>query len=242
VFRRDYIVRLIEEMTQSIGTVLFQLRQEKKHGDAFDLLEGYFSRLYLPKSKVLVGLSDSDLLSLFRTNDIIETDKMAAASIVLHQEADVCREWGRLPDAYARDVTALLLRCEAALHDERGTASDHAEEVETLLHSLDPYELPLRLLTRLAAYYEAAGRFDQAENMWYRLWIAPAPEAAAAQSHELGAAFYERLLALADDELIAGGLPREEVEEGLAALAKRRASAHAESAADGRGSKTQSPP
>jgi hypothetical protein len=230
--RRDYIIRLIEEMTQSLGTVLFQLRREKKQGDAFELLEGYFSRLYLPKSKVLVGLSDTDLLALFRTNDIIETDKMVAASVVLHQEAEVCREWERLPEAYARDVTALLLRCEAALHDDRGSAADHAEEVEAHLRSLDPYELPLRLLTRLAAFYEAAGRFDQAENMWYRLWTAPAPKAARTQSYGLGAAFYERLLALADDELLAGGLPREEVEEGLAALAKRRAQPHTADAAD----------
>ncbi|MFC0211296.1 DUF6483 family protein [Paenibacillus chartarius] len=216
---RDYITRLIEEMSKMMATVLSLQRQDKKHQEAFDLLEGLFSRLYLPKSKVLVHLSESDLLALFRTNDIIETDKMAAASLLLTEEAEVSRDWGREEDAYLRYATALFLRAEAALHEEQDNAAPaHAEEIEKLLRALDHYHLPLHVIAKLAAYYEAAGQYDQAENMLYRLLKAAVPGDRHAEFRQLAHDFYERLLKMEDTELSAGGLPRDEVLEGLHAL------------------------
>lgn len=224
--RRDYILKLIEEMTQTIGKAVFNLQRQQKHPDAFELLEGYFARLYLPKSKVLVGLSEADLLALFRTNDIVETDKMAAASLLLHQEAEVLRAMDKETESYNRAVTALLLRCEAALQDDRTPPANHAPQVEALLIALDRYNLPPLVLKRLTAYFELIGRFDQAENMLYRLLAAEAGTPPVSQRYAeavaFGESFYVRLLAESDDVLAAGGLPRDEAEDGLAALRSRR--------------------
>lgn len=222
--RRDYVMKLIEEMVQVIGTIIARLDKQSKHLDAFELLEGFFSRLYLPKSKVLIQLSESDLLNLFRTNDIVETDKMDAAVLLLRHEADLLRKSGRVTDAYYRDATALLLTCEALLQSETD-ATPNAERLHTaddLIARLELYVLPVNVLKRLVLIEERRGRFDKAENHLFRLVAAgDVPEALRLSMLALGEKFYGRLLAKRDDELEAGGLPRMEAEEGLLALRQR---------------------
>jgi hypothetical protein len=67
-------------------------------------------------------------------------------------------------------------------------------------------------------YHEQAGRFDRAEDALFELLRVSrnAPESA-----DLGEGFYQRLLVLSDEALALGGLPRPEVEAGLAELRRR---------------------
>ncbi|MNG29605.1 hypothetical protein D3C84_1150660 [compost metagenome] len=64
----------------------------------------------------------------------------------------------------------------------------------------------------MAAACEQRGQFDKAENRWYAMLTDGDARASEA------AAFYERLQAMSDDQLEAGGLPREEVLLGIAEL------------------------
>ena len=72
-------------------------------------------------------------------------------------------------------------------------------------------EVPSETEHGLAKAYRAAGRFDEAENWLYR-WRDAEPDAARGWAE----AFYGELLTLSDEALLKGGLPRAEVEEGLA--------------------------
>ncbi len=65
----------------------------------------------------------------------------------------------------------------------------------------------------LMIYLEEKGRFDEAENHVLD-WV----EGGSAESIEYATAFYERLLALTDAELMVGGLTRNEVQADLDAL------------------------
>lgn len=222
--RRDYIMKLIEEMAQVIGTIIARLDKQNKHLDAFEMLEGFFSRLYLPKSKVLIQLSEADLLSLFRTNDIVETDKMDAAVLLLRHEADLLRKTGQEAEAYYRDATALLLMCEALLQSESGDPSNDERQrtADVLTDLLTPYVLPVNVLKRLVLTDERRGRYDKAENHLFRLVDAgDVPDAQRQALLAFGETFYERLLAQPDDALDAGGLPRGEAQDGLHTLRQR---------------------
>lgn len=63
---------------------------------------------------------------------------------------------------------------------------------------------------------EARGRYDAAEDELFALVDAGFPDAVA-----LGLGFYDRMRALPDDVLEAGGLPRDEVEQGAIDLLSR---------------------
>jgi len=81
---------------------------------------------------------------------------------------------------------------------------------------------------RLLPYYERAGRYADAEDVLYELLTETRTLDAGEfeTGADVGAAFYGRLLARADAELGAGGLPREEVEEGRHTLEQMRAASH----------------
>jgi hypothetical protein len=61
-------------------------------------------------------------------------------------------------------------------------------------------------------WHEAEGRYDELENVMYELVEDRALSFAEA------AGIYERLLLSEDESLVAGGLPREEIMQGLAEL------------------------
>jgi len=77
-------------------------------------------------------------------------------------------------------------------------------------------ELTETEMIRLTEGMEAAGRYAYGEDVLYDLINAyPTPE-----NRKRGKALYDRLLSLDDEALAQGGLPRDEVLEGKAALEK----------------------
>ena len=81
---------------------------------------------------------------------------------------------------------------------------------------MDPFTLPRDVLSTLMRFHEAQGRLAKAEDVLFML--ADTPDAAL---HAAGCAFYERLRRMTNARLRAGGLSREEVDEGLADFRKR---------------------
>jgi len=87
-------------------------------------------------------------------------------------------------------------------------ACDHARRI--FRECEDP--LPAELLITMADLFERGGQYDQAEDMLY---------VAKDQSEDvkpLILSFYQRLSQMDDRALFAGGLPRNEVEEGMRSL------------------------
>lgn len=72
--------------------------------------------------------------------------------------------------------------------------------------------LPAETNHALMLYYEATGAFSAAEDALYD-WIDAEP--GSSEALEAGIALYQQLLLKPDEELEAGGLPRDEVAEGL---------------------------
>ena len=92
---------------------------------------------------------------------------------------------------------------------------DPVPEVEGLLYKLSNYDLPGRTKTLLFRYFEQTGSFANAENTLYELLDADPEDREILES---GKAFYRRLLHQSDAVLVAGGLTRDEVEDGLMKL------------------------
>jgi hypothetical protein len=72
--------------------------------------------------------------------------------------------------------------------------------------------LPAATHHALMIYYETTGAFSMAEDVLYD-WIDAEP--GSSDPLEAGIALYQQLLLKPNEELTAGGLPRDEVEEGL---------------------------
>jgi hypothetical protein len=157
-------------------------------------------------------LSDEDLVKVLTTNGVLETDHLQAIALLLKQEAMIHAELGREDESFVANVKALQLFVRLALADAEPTLAEPREQIAELLETLRPYELPVPAKRLLLEWHVTDGQYDLAENIMHELL------SDRALWSEEAAGIYKRMLLLTDEQLEAGGLPRDEVEQGLASL------------------------
>jgi hypothetical protein len=106
---------------------------------------------------------------------------------------------------------------------------DAVPTLELVIERSAACELPAQVQRLLAGFFEINGFYSDAEDCWFEvIGEAEATETESGETGMLaaavadGIAFYHRLLDKTDDDLADGGLPRDEVHEGLAELQARR--------------------
>jgi hypothetical protein len=101
------------------------------------------------------------------------------------------------------------------LRDPGRALPDYVPTIESLDAELSAHALPITTQQQLLLYYEQAGVYAKAEDiLWAMLQAAPGDCTIVGA----GRALYARLQQLNDEALIAGNLPRDEVDGGLADL------------------------
>jgi tetratricopeptide (TPR) repeat protein len=211
LFQRDYMMRMIQQMTEAIAAVI-GLRQRKEHQEALEAIDELLDRKLRLKASLVHALSEEDLIAMLTTNGVVDTVSLEAIARLLREAGDIYEERGDEPAALSRWIKALGLNLRLSLMGAEPVIADPDIEAEQLLDRLAAFELFSRVKRLLVSWHEQHGRFDQAEN-----WLHELLEDGEEQP-ETAAAFYNRLLLESDGKLAAGGLPRAEVESGLADL------------------------
>ena len=158
---------------------------------------------------LLSRLPSADLLRLLGPAGTPDLERTLACAELLRAEFGVRTQRGDANPVTAQKALDLYL---AVFDAEPGFALSYAARLEVLTQALLAQgDVPPATEYGLAEAYRAAGRFAEAENWLYR-WRDAEPEAARGWAE----AFYGELLTLSDEALLKGGLPRAEVEEGLA--------------------------
>jgi len=214
MFRRDYLVRLIEEMTQLIAKV-FDLKQERKHTEALWELDDLLQRQFRLNSKLLRSLSASDIEQLFHNHGYLEADRLQSAARLLEEEAGIVQEMGREDEAVLLYTKVLQLYLRSALNGADPGLLDLPGRIRSIKERLRAYELPARLVHDDMAYAEQEGRYAEAENLLYQLLQSGRIDADEAMG------FYHRLLLKPAEELERGQLPIAEIHEGMEELSRR---------------------
>ncbi|HWQ12696.1 MAG TPA: DUF6483 family protein [Roseiflexaceae bacterium] len=218
--REDYILRLIAEFVQALHRVA-GLTREGQHRKALESIDDATRRLVGAGLDGVLRLSEAELLArlTFSEDEAAARDRCAFVAALLREAGANCGALGAEDDADAYFLAALRLQLAALERFGAAGMPEFAPEIGRLVAAVGLYRLPLDLYPQLVAHHERAGAFAAAEDALHALLdAAPADRAALA----LGAAFYERLLARADAELLAGDLSRTEVEEALAELRARQ--------------------
>lgn len=84
MLRRDYLMKMIEEMTEMLGKV-FMLKQQKKKIEALWTLDELFKRQFRLSSHLLENLPAKDIVRLFQSGGEIEADKLQSLSRLLKE-------------------------------------------------------------------------------------------------------------------------------------------------------------
>jgi hypothetical protein len=154
-------------------------------------------------------LSLADWIALCRKHEQAASGLMIAVADLLKEQGDVLAAQDN-PDGSARSrALALGLFLEALLNGETFVTAELLAKVEELFAHVRAALSDAAVWQRLVSYFEARGRFAQAEDALFA-WLATGDPAAMTA----GLAFYLRLIEQDDDALERGELPRAELEQG----------------------------
>ncbi|MGF7048344.1 tetratricopeptide (TPR) repeat protein [Paenibacillus sp. DS2015] len=211
MFRKDYILRIVEDMTQMVAKV-FALRQERKFTEALWEIDELMGKDFRFNSRLLNSLSKEDLIDMFRFRDTLESDKMQGVALLLEEEGKIYTDMGESDEGMTRFMKSLHLFLYADDYGANRELFDLPQQIERLLERIKEYRLPAATDQLLFVYLDKQGKYAEAENVLYRLLdqgeIDPAK----------GISFYERLMQEEDQRLELGRLPRAEVVEGMKAI------------------------
>jgi hypothetical protein len=207
VFERDYLIRLLTQAGLVLGKAM-GLRDQHKQQEALDLIDEFLGRELRLRSRLAMGLSDEDLLSMLSVTGIPNAESVAVVAALLQEEAELLSDLGQTEESVPRYAKALRLNLYILRNQSEIEGWDVRQRVDRLIAALSPYELGVDTKLALWQWRESNGQFTEAEDLLFEL-----QEDKAVTSEE-GIAFYERLAAYDDSALESGGLPRNELEEG----------------------------
>ncbi len=222
-YSQDYIKRMLEQFGEFL-LALKKLMSEDKQEEAREQLDlAYKEALGLDPVFVRNAPDDYLILSagMSRVGDV---DKSLVLADLLAADGDWHALAGEYDTAAACYAKAMNVLAESVLRQPFGVAREHVERVAELEMKIDQYDPPYETRERMFRLHERIGQFAAAEDDLYHLLdLSDGDDDVSAHVVERGIAFYQRLLTLKDHELMLGGLPRGEVQDGLEDLMQRGA-------------------
>jgi len=220
MIRRDYILRMIEEFMQALSRIR-SLKQDQHWQEAAGALDEEFKRLIGEGAQAVARLTETELLAKVirgEPTQVVHT-KTLLITTLLKEAGDMAWAQGQLEASRASYLKGLNLLLQSLANADADELPAFVPKVEIFATALQDSPLPLDTQALLMQHLERTCQFAKAEDA---LFVIVEAEPNDTQVLEFGIRFYERLRTQSDDSLIAGNLPRAEVEAGLAELRDRR--------------------
>jgi tetratricopeptide (TPR) repeat protein len=216
MFERDYIMRMITSFAAVMGQ-LMGLKKAMKNDEVFVVVNETLEKFFRLNSKMIQSLTDRDLLNMLSNNEELDNEKAITIAYLLKAEGESYEAIGSIDESYKRYLTALTLYLAAAENDAYVDVINFHFEIDELLERLHIYELPVEYNIQLFDYFNKTEQYDAAEDKLFELieLHQTTQNTALPDMSQKGLKFYKKLLQMDDAELLAGGLPRNEVIEGL---------------------------
>jgi hypothetical protein len=220
MIRRDYIVRMIEEMGRALAQIR-ALRQSGRAEAARQMVDAECEKLAALGVTGIVGLSETELLARVCEGQYAQTVHLRTFAVValLREAAEIAFGEDRMEEAREIYLKALHLLLGVLSQDDPAGFPEFVPGVEAIVTALQDQPLPVQTLVLLMRHYEATGQFAKAEDALFSILDASGADP---EVIGFGRAFYERLLRRSDASLVAGNLPRGEAEQGLNELNMRQ--------------------
>ncbi len=208
MFRKDYLMGMIEDMTSMIAKA-FGLKEQKKYTEALWELDDLMRKNFRLNSELVNRMPTNEIIEMFRVGSTVEVDQLQGLARMLRAESDIYEASEKPEDAVVRRIKALHLFLYSAVNGADRSLLNYPEHVDELLDQLEEYVLPAAVEKLMVEYEEQEGYYDNAADALQRL-----NELDATEGMATGAALYERLHLKTDEQLEAGGITRADVEEG----------------------------
>jgi len=208
MIRRDYLLRLVAEMTQMLLRVV-SLRHRREYDQALHEVDAALRQVRGSDADSASAQTIEGWIALCRKHEMAASGLMVPVAELLREEGEIfALQEHPVESGHARRL-ALGLFLEAILTGETFVTAELLDKVEQLIEATRELSPSPEVSQRLVRYFESRGHYARAEDAVFG-WL----EAGDPAARDEGRAFYERLLKLDDATLERGGLPRAEAEQG----------------------------
>ena len=216
MIRRDYLLRMIEEFIQMLSRIK-SLKREQLWREAAVSVEEEFHKLIESGGVTAARLSDTELLAKLIQGEPTQAvrEKMLILTALFKEAGDLAVAQDRPQDGCLLYIKGLHLLLELLAQEDAFEYPDFVPRLDAFTAALQDSRLPLQTQARLMQYYERVGEFAKAEDCLFAM-LETEPDDSGLL--EFGMAFYDRLGRQSDAALVAGNLPRAELEAGLLEL------------------------
>jgi hypothetical protein len=218
MINKDYILRLAEQFGRELA-IIIGLRQRNQFEESLYAIDEMLLRTTGFTSSLINTTSEETLLDLLAPLGNLNVEKCLWIIVLLNEEGESYVALERPDDAYYRYLKSLNLTLELLARGYDVRDIDLLPFAETLLNSLEDYEIPAQTREKLSQCYERAGWYARAEDILFEaIEDENIPDDEARRIVAYGRDFYRRLLGKSNADLQAGNLSKAEVQEGLTAL------------------------
>lgn len=208
MYQKDYIMKMIEQLTMAISTLLGS-KSKSKIEECRQIVNEALYDLTGMREGTLLKLSHHDLISIISGGKETNTEKCLALAEMLKLKADVSKDDSvRSFALYLKSLNILIeLNLSRSLHVQNSN-----QTINEIIDLIKPYKIPRESNLLLFRYYEFIGQYDKAEDVLFKMITANKKDEIIINE---GFAFYNRLKGKTLMDLEGGNLPMDEVIEGL---------------------------
>ena len=216
MFGEDYIMRQIRQLSQALTKLLF-LKDSKQYQDALDEIQHTGKLFFGLDLNAIHTITYEELQEALRAKNAQDVEHVSLLAELLRHQGE-CFDYELHPEAARQSYTlALDLYLDLFASGQNTQFADLTARIALLLEHLDPLTLDAETQGAVFRFFDAVGRYSDAEDLLFHL----ADEHPTPALFAEGMAFFERLLGKSYRYLKAGNLPYEEVKEGLAAFRQK---------------------
>jgi len=157
MFRKDYLMRLIEQFIQTLLQVLFKIKSGQITGATESLEVIYTSYLGLSRDAV-AAMSDRQILALFGGEDRIGSDKCIMLAELFYAETLLLPSGASEDERNQLTLRAIRFYLNAMHKTDLWDGTEAREHFHTLLEICPLASIPAPLLRLLSDYYDRIGQ------------------------------------------------------------------------------------
>lgn len=219
MIRHDYLLAWIRRYVEWIAEIAGLIKREDWEAALARADLALRGLLDLSPDNVL-SLNEGEILARLTVGEPLPRvqEKSLLLATLLHQLGKIAAGQGREEQARDAHLKSLHVLLGLQMRPDADDWPEFAPRLEDLEGALRGCDIPARTHAALMIYHEQRREFARAEDALFEMLRAAGDDDEAV---EIALGFYERLGVLSDETLALGGLPRAELDEGLAEVMTR---------------------
>jgi hypothetical protein len=211
MFKRDYIMKMIEQFSNVLAKVM-GLKSADKIEETQQVLNEALHHFTGLSEATIESLSYRDLINLVSGVKEINPEKCFILAELLKEKADVYASLDDMDKSFNLYLKSFNIYVEVMLSTNSSYLEPNHSTIDQIINIIKQFQIPYETQKLLFHYYETIMKYDKAEDVLFELLDQGTHENIILSE---GAAFYERLSKKSLEELEKGSLPIDEVLEGM---------------------------